>query len=48
MLLWNRYIDGECEQLKMLIEELLEVTNRLSSKYKVEKDIKIMINLVQK
>ena len=33
-------VDGECEQLEMLMEELLEVTNRLSAKYKVEKDIK--------
>ena len=33
-------IDEECEQLEMLIENLLEVINRLSTKYKEEKDIK--------
>ena len=32
--------DRESEQLEMLMEELLEVTNRLSAKYKEEKDIK--------
>ena len=33
-------IDEECEQLEMLMEELLEVTGRLSAKYKLEKDSK--------
>ena len=33
-------IDEESEQLEMLMEDLLEVTNRLSAKYKDEKDIK--------
>ena len=30
-------IDEECKQLKMLMEELSEVTGRLSAKYKLEK-----------
>ena len=33
-------IDEECEQLEMFMEELLEVTDRLSAKYRLEKDIK--------
>ena len=33
-------LDEECEQLEMLMEELLEVTERLSAKYKLKKDIK--------
>ena len=33
-------IDEECEKLEMLTEELLEVTDRLSVKYKLEKDSK--------
>ena len=33
-------LDEECEQLEMLMEELLEVTARLSTKYRLEKDIK--------
>ena len=32
--------DGECEQLDKLMKELLEVTNRLLAKYKVEKDVR--------
>ena len=33
-------LDEECEQLEMLMEELLEVTERLSAKYRLKKDIK--------
>ena len=33
-------IDEECEQLEMFMKELLEVTDRLSAKYRLEKDIK--------
>ena len=33
-------IDEECEQLEMFMEELLEVTDRLSAKYRLEKYIK--------
>ena len=33
-------IDEECEQLEMFMEELLKVTDRLSAKYRLEKDIK--------
>ena len=33
-------LDEECEQLEMFMEELLEVTARLLTKYRLEKDIK--------
>ena len=41
-------IDEECEQLEMFMEELLEVIDRLSAKYRLEKDIKSNDKLVQR
>ena len=32
-------LDEECEQLEMLMEELFSVTDRLSAKYKLEKEM---------